>query len=68
MNHITIVNSFIMITHWNMVGNAVTKNRPLNAGDVVTSICPVLMFKSLDHSANLFQVGAKLLHAGHHGA
>lgn len=51
-----------------MVGKAVTKNRPLNAGDVVTSICAVLMPMSFDHSPNFFQAGAKVLHAGHHGA
>lgn len=51
-----------------MVGNAVTKNRPLSAGDVVTSIWAVFMFKSFDHEANFSQDGAKFLHAGHHGA
>lgn len=50
------------------MGKAVTKNRPLNAGDVVTSICPVLIFKSLDQSAKRSQAGARFLHAGHHGA
>lgn len=51
-----------------MVGSAVTKKRPLSAGDDVTSICAVLIFKSVDHSANRCQAGAKFLHAGHHGA
>lgn len=51
-----------------MVGSAVTKNRPLSAGDVVTSICAVLIFKSFDHDASFSHDGAKFLHAGHQGA
>lgn len=57
-----------MVSYWKIVGKAVTKNRPLNAGAVVTSICAVLMPMSLDHSPNFFQDGAKFLQAGHHGA
>lgn len=51
-----------------MVGKAVTRNRPLNAGDIVTSICAVLIFKSFDHEASFSHDGARFLHAGHHGA
>lgn len=51
-----------------MVGSAVTRNRPLNAGAVVTSICAVLIFRSFDHSAKRSQAGDKFLQAGHHGA
>lgn len=55
-------------TYWKTVGKAVTRKRPLNAGDVVTSIWAVLMPISFDHSPNFRQAGARFLHAGHHGA
>lgn len=51
-----------------MVGKAVTKNRPLREGDVVTSIFATFTLTSAAVVANLSQVGAKFLHAGHHGA
>lgn len=68
MIQIRIVFVSLFCTYWKIVGSAVTKNRPLSAGDFVTSICAVLMSMSFDHSPNFFQAGAKFLHAGHHGA
>ena len=53
---------------WKIVGSAVTKNLPLRPGDDVTSTFAVLMFKSSDHVERSSQIGARLLHAGHHGA
>lgn len=45
------------MTYWKMVGKAVTMNRPLNPGEVVTSTCPTFMPNSGDQVANSFQVG-----------
>lgn len=51
-----------------MVGSAVTINRPLRPGDIVTSTWPTLTpyFWLIDESSS--HVGCKALQAGHHGA
>jgi len=51
-----------------MVGRAVTINRPLSPGDVVTSTCPTLMLRSSLHVEKSSQTGCKALQAGHQGA
>lgn len=53
---------------WNIVGSAVTINRPLKPGDFVTSTWATLIPKAFDQVAKSLQVDCNDLHAGHHGA
>lgn len=51
-----------------MVGKAVTMNRPLKPGEVVTSTAPTFIPNPGPNSANSLHFCSKPLHAGHHGA
>lgn len=61
---------FEKATNWYMVGNAVTTNRPLNPGELVTSMAPAFIsnFFVLALFDNSFHAGDRALQAGHHGA
>lgn len=58
----------LKISHWNIVGNAVTIKRPLRPGDKVTSICATEKSKSLLQEEKSSQSGWSALQAGHQGA
>ena len=56
------------MSHWNIVGSAVTMNLPERPGLEVTSTWPTPISRSSVQPEKSSQMGCSARHAGHHGA